>query len=257
MARLSRFYALVCFVALSSAASADVEEARRHYERGTALYDLRRFAEAAREYEKAFEEKPDPALLFNIGQAYRFAHDYPNAIGAYRMYLRRLPETSNRAEVEGRIAELQRALDEQHKAQPAHEQPPSPPMQNASPVVQASPAAPEGSQAPDRARIRTLKIAGVACFAVGLATIGVGGAMTALASNAANDLNHPRSGMFDPSAEDRRNTYQSIEVAAFAVGGAAAVAGVVLYGVGVKKSGSYKLAASTGGWSAFSLGASF
>src|SRR5581483_10787209 len=63
------------------------------------------------------EAKHDPALLFNIGQAYRFAGDLPKAIGAFKSYLRRMPKAPNRPEVEARIAEMQKLLDEQKQGQ--------------------------------------------------------------------------------------------------------------------------------------------
>src|SRR6185503_18328946 len=81
------------------------------------LYDLQRYGEAAKEYEAAYELKQDPALLFNIGQAYRFAGDYGRAIGAFKSYLRRVPDAPNSAEVEGRIAEMEKLQTEQEKSQ--------------------------------------------------------------------------------------------------------------------------------------------
>jgi tetratricopeptide (TPR) repeat protein len=53
-------------------ASADSsEEARQHYQRGTAHYALGEYADAAAEYQEAFRLKQDPALLYNAAQAYR------------------------------------------------------------------------------------------------------------------------------------------------------------------------------------------
>src|SRR4051812_27371990 len=97
----------------------DLADAKAHYQRGTKLYDLQRYLEAAKEYEAAFELKDEPALLFNIGQAYRFGGENQKAAGAFRSYLRRLPHAANRVEVEARIADLQRLSDEQKKSQDA------------------------------------------------------------------------------------------------------------------------------------------
>lgn len=72
--------AVVCS-SLATAHAEDLTAAREHDRRGTTLYDLGRFAEAAREYEMAFENKDDPVLLFNIAQAFRFAAEYPRALG--------------------------------------------------------------------------------------------------------------------------------------------------------------------------------
>jgi tetratricopeptide (TPR) repeat protein len=118
-----RWAQLVCLllppllgIVWAAAARAEGLTAKEHYERGTTLYDLQRYSEAAREYEAAFELKPDPALLFNIGQAHRFARDYEKAIAAFRSYLRRLPRAANREEVESRIREMQRLLDQQQSS---------------------------------------------------------------------------------------------------------------------------------------------
>lgn len=94
----------------------DVPAAREHYAKGKRLYDLGRFADAAKEYEAAYQAKDDPALLFNLGQAHRLAHDYPQALLAYKAYLRNVPDATNRAEVEQRVVELQAAIDAEQRA---------------------------------------------------------------------------------------------------------------------------------------------
>jgi tetratricopeptide (TPR) repeat protein len=91
--------------------------AREHFERGTTYYDLSRFADAAREYEAAYEAKNDPAILFNIGQAWRFAREHEKAIMAFRAFLRRQPNSPQRSEVEQRIAEMQQLVEAQKKSQ--------------------------------------------------------------------------------------------------------------------------------------------
>jgi len=97
----------------------DAATAREHYTRASNAYDLGRFGEAAKEFEAAYELKNDPALLFNIGQAYRFDGQNQKALLAYRAYLRRLPSASNRAQVESSMAELQELIDKQ-KATESH-----------------------------------------------------------------------------------------------------------------------------------------
>src|SRR3954468_22210699 len=114
------FLAIVTIGLGGGAAAQDYSEARRHYELGTRYYDLQRYADAAKEYEAAFVIKDDPALLFNIGQAYRLARNPRKANGAYRSYLRRVPNDSRRGEVQRRIADLQKQIDseEQNAASP-------------------------------------------------------------------------------------------------------------------------------------------
>lgn len=237
---LPRLLALLWLIGLfAGTARADVSEARKHYERGTALYDLQRYGEAAKEYELAFEQQPDAALLFNLGQAYRLAHQYASAIGAFRSYLRRMPDAPNRPEVEGRIAELQRLVDEQNRTQHAA-------RLSALPRVdppRATSVRDNVTVSDSRAKGRTLKIAGAAVFGAGALALGLGGAMAALASDAAHDLNHPASGRFDAGAEDRRNTYQASDIACFAIGGAALVAGAAVFAVGWRRSHRFVVSA--------------
>lgn len=83
-----------------------VQAARDHFVKGERLYDLGRFADAAGEYELAYRAKDDPALPFNIGQAYRLAVVSAKALLAYKAYLRNVPDASNRGEVETWIGEL-------------------------------------------------------------------------------------------------------------------------------------------------------
>ena len=95
----------------------DPKLARQHFEDGSRLYDLGKFREAAREYEEAYKYKPEPALLFNIGQAYRGAGATNDALTAYKSYLRRLPDAPNRHEVEAMIEKLQRQQEDERRAQ--------------------------------------------------------------------------------------------------------------------------------------------
>ncbi len=113
----------------------------------------KRYSEAAKEYEPRLRAKTRSSLLFNLGQAYRLARQYSNAIGAYRSYLRRLPDTPNRAEVEDHIRELQQLEQEAQAAKPVIT-PPKPQVMASAPAV---PSAPSPS---DRTKGRRLKIAG-------------------------------------------------------------------------------------------------
>src|SRR5262245_28696264 len=94
----------------------DINAARVHFKKGSKAFDLGRYIEAAKEYEAAFDAREDPALLYNIAQAYRLGGDNSAAVRAYRAFLRRMPKAPNRVEVEARITELQKVIDQQEKA---------------------------------------------------------------------------------------------------------------------------------------------
>ncbi len=98
----------------------------------TRLYDVGKYGEAISEYEQAYLLIEDAALLFNIGQAYRLWDRPEDAIRAYKNYLRRRPDASNRADVEKKIADLDKLVEDRRQGVPA--QPPPQPMPPAQPA---------------------------------------------------------------------------------------------------------------------------
>jgi tetratricopeptide (TPR) repeat protein len=108
--------ALFLILLIEAFASADaMSQAKEHYRRGTQLYDLGRYLEAADEYKEAFTLSDRPAFLFNIGQAYRLAGKAKDALGAYQGFLRRDPNSPQRNEVEQHIEELKQQIEEEAK----------------------------------------------------------------------------------------------------------------------------------------------
>jgi tetratricopeptide (TPR) repeat protein len=91
-------------------------EAKSHYEKATRLYDVGKYGESIQEYEAAYLLVEDPALLYNIGQAYRLWDRPEEAVRAYKNYLRKRPDASNRGDVEKRISELERIIEERRRA---------------------------------------------------------------------------------------------------------------------------------------------
>jgi hypothetical protein len=88
---------------------ADKAQARKHFDQGRRLFDLRHYMESVLEFESAYRLSGDPAFLYNIAQAYRLADRPEEAIHYYNTFLKRAPNTSSRAEVERRLNELQSA----------------------------------------------------------------------------------------------------------------------------------------------------
>jgi tetratricopeptide (TPR) repeat protein len=113
--------AVVLGIALASPrpAAAEKLDARRHYEKATAAFGLGKYDEAAREYEAAFELKPDPALLYNAAQACRLAGRSARAIELYRNYLRLYGgEALNSEDARQHIARLEAAQSAEGPAPP-------------------------------------------------------------------------------------------------------------------------------------------
>jgi len=103
---------LVAFVRAAHADDPSERAARRHYERGLKLFNLQKFDEALEQYQKAFDAKPIPDFLFNIGQCQRNLGDYEAAIFSFKRYLKLLPDADNREKVESLIDELEEKIDE-------------------------------------------------------------------------------------------------------------------------------------------------
>ena len=237
-------------VAVSPAWAGDdtTRAAREHFNRGRKLYDLQRFSEAATEYEKAYELRDDPSLLFNIGQAYRGAGEAQKALGFDRAFLRRVPDAPNAAITRTLIDDLRRTIDEQKKAQ---EQPPQgtlhveekpQPAPAPAPAPVPAPAPPPGPPPVDTHQLaqgKKLRLIGLGVGAFGVAALAVGGAMAGLTASVNDDLNHPKPStpppVYSHSLESTGRTYQTLSYTFFAVGGAALVGGVATILVGQQK----------------------
>ena len=110
---IARYLLLLCVVFVSlplRIAHADdpaTRSARRHFERGEKLFALGKFDDALEEYQTAFDAKPLPAFLYNIGQCYRNLGDLDQAIFSFKKYLKAEPEAENKEAVERLIDDLE------------------------------------------------------------------------------------------------------------------------------------------------------
>jgi tetratricopeptide (TPR) repeat protein len=135
-------------------------EAKRHFERGEKLYALTRFSEAIDEYQSAFDAKPLPDFLFNIGQCYRNLGDFDSAIFSYRKYLKLAQDPPNREQVEQLIRDLEARTARSDTQRLGLKRPPPPPP-----------------TAPERPSGRPLYTRW--WFWTGIAVVGVAGGVTA------------------------------------------------------------------------------
>jgi hypothetical protein len=93
---------------------AQTQRAKELFQQGTTLFNIGEFDKAIEAWQQGYKERPDPGFLYNIGQAYRLKGDAPKAIFFYRGYLRNSPKAANRADVEAKIATLQKGGAEEH-----------------------------------------------------------------------------------------------------------------------------------------------
>jgi tetratricopeptide (TPR) repeat protein len=106
--------AVVLSVGLTAATAhaEDKSAAKDHWERGTKFYDIGKYDDAIKEFEAAYEAKSDPAFLYNLAQSHRLAGHPNEALRLYRTYLRYVPKAPNRADIDDRIKELEKAAAE-------------------------------------------------------------------------------------------------------------------------------------------------
>jgi tetratricopeptide (TPR) repeat protein len=117
---VGRILILVLVVAAASSAWAQdaADEARDAFMQGKTQYNLGKFEVALEHFSRAYELKPAPLLLFNLGQCHRQLKNHERAIFFLDGYLREDPDTSDRELVQGLIEEQQRLLAEQQAAAP-------------------------------------------------------------------------------------------------------------------------------------------
>ena len=92
-------------------------EAKRLYGDATKSFQLGEFGPAIEGYKAAYKLVPKPFFIYNIAQAYRLMGDFKQALFFYRSFLNALPDATNRAEVEGRITDLEAQLAKQAETQ--------------------------------------------------------------------------------------------------------------------------------------------
>lgn len=235
------------------ARASDADVAREHFVKGTRAYDLGLYDEAVAEYMAAYKLKDDPVFLFNIGQAHRRAGHPAEALRFYKTYLSKLPAADNRADVEAKIADLTKQLEQPPRSA---EQPAPSPTTEAVPPASALPAEPPTQTArppdlatPEPALVvanpgRGQRIAGVVTGAGGLLLLGAGVAFAVLARQAGNDLSDldKNKGVFDPSTQDAGKRDQVLAAVLVGSGAAALATGTVLYLLGTRTRAAPSLA---------------
>jgi hypothetical protein len=258
-ARLDLLMVLLLGVTLAPAARAaeltpaQKLEMKQLYEKATRAYDVGKYNEAIEEYQKAYEIGGDPPMLYNIAQAYRLNDQPGEALRFYRRYLQRAPSARNREDVERKIAELEKSVEEHRKAAAAATPPPLPP-----PPLTTSPAAtpapvpapavgPPAPVAPAPAPIVTpgtetppvmvetgpsqgRQIAAWSLIGAGV-LCGAGAVVTGLiAHGKSNDVTKMSAAgaVFDPNIQHDGKLFNNVTIGLGIAGGALAVTGVIV-----------------------------
>lgn len=232
---------MLCAASVTSAAD-ERTAAREHFARGTKAFDLGQYDEAIREYMEAYKAKDAPEILYNIGQAHRLAGHNAEALRFYKVYVTKVPQAPNRDEVLRKIEELEKVVEHERRAThnlPPDQTLPRPPEGAPSRPDVGATAAPAASisTASRQSAGRSKRIAGVVVGGVGLGALGAGIAFGVLARNASDELSRADIAMmpFDASKERAGNTFQILEGVFLGIGGAAVVAGTVVYVLGLRE----------------------
>jgi hypothetical protein len=88
--------------------------ARRHNVEAEKQFSLGHFREAAAAYEKAYQARPVPEFLHNLGQCYKrmpARENLDRALFFFESYLNNAPNTPSRKDVEAEIAGLKRQIE--------------------------------------------------------------------------------------------------------------------------------------------------
>jgi tetratricopeptide (TPR) repeat protein len=233
------------------------QAARGHYEKGLTHYNLGEFEQAVTEFKQAYELSNAPGLLFNIAQAYRAKEDYKQALHFYHTYLRLVPGAPNRADVEARIADLERLQEEKQRVAQAPPRDPITP-EKAGPTTEPAPSHEETrplmpaqttpAQSPPevvvdtqgvRSAARTKKLAGLVTAGAGVALVATGVVFGLSASSSADDL--AGTTRWTPAAQSKYDDGDSASTRAVVLmvaGAAAVVTGGVLYYLGFRQDSS-------------------
>jgi tetratricopeptide (TPR) repeat protein len=97
--------------------------AKRFYETGTLLYERGEFLDAAKEFERAYQEQPRAALLYNIASSYDKGGERKRAVDNYRKYVATMPGSVDVGVARARADVLERELKELEAARAAAARP--------------------------------------------------------------------------------------------------------------------------------------
>jgi tetratricopeptide (TPR) repeat protein len=225
--------------------------ARAHYERGRAHHERQEYDDAVREYLLAYELQPTPGLLFNIAQAYLLAGNREKALEHYRAYLREEPEGEVSELARKRIAEIEDQMaavnleappvqEDQGAGQGQDQSQGEGTAQDAAPEATAPAPEPPVDSAPVSSPGSGLRWTGLAVAGVGLVGLGLGVKFGLDASDVQDRIESQPEGTpwtFDDLYAEGEAKSRNMWIS-YGVGGAALIAGGVLYVLGMNSANS-------------------
>lgn len=209
------------------------QQARAHFAVGRAMYDAGRFAEAANEFQQAYDLSHRPQLLYNLYIAYRDSSQLVRARDALRQYLAEVSEIPNRLHLVSRLEALEAQIAEEERAHAESE----------AELAAAEQAAAEAEAARQAAEAEAAQLRHVRpwwpwiVFGVGVAAAGVGVPLGVDAAGQADAVRlrctQPEGGLLCRSTEQAPNRSSIVTQALvgdilWIAGATAAITGLVL-----------------------------
>jgi len=222
---LAGLLATTTIASTTSLAVADPDaraKAEAVYNEGQQSYAAGNFTAAAERFKAAYAIDPDPAYLFNIAQALREDRKCADSASYYHRFLDQVASAPNLDKVRGYLDEVEACA----RAQAPKEEPHTPPP----PPVRTAP----------EHRGSTLQIAGAVVGGAGIVGLGIGAAFGWRAHSLQQDRENLCNGCTWDDAKSRQaadldrrgHAAQTVMVVGVSAGGAAVIAGVVMYLVG-------------------------
>ncbi len=217
------------------AAADEKSDARKHFQSGTRLFDLKEYQQAIDEYKASYQLYPSPLLLYDIGQAYRLLGDSKKAIGFYELYLAKDSTGEYRQVAQEEVAKLNLLVAEEARRREAPPQGAAEPPPDAEKRDHATGAAPApGGQTTALSAAPTpvyKSAAGWAPLASGVAVCIAGAVLLAHAADLDGQVAAAPSVAQIRALQDDAATYRVAGWTVAGIGAAAALAGVVVFAV--------------------------
>ena len=262
---------------LAVAQAVDKNLGKQEFADGKAAYASGDYLKAALHFSNAYKADPDPAYIFNAGQAYRrraeaksgdVPHDCQQSLFAYRKFLELLPEAPNKSEVDGYIKEMTTCAGklatepspwDAPVVKPPVEKPPTdnppPPDRPIEPPIE-QPVRGSGG-------LTTKQYAGIGVAAVGLVATGIGLVFAKKSADTNREKNNFINNVTNPTMADEeeldrfndKGSSQETKGWVFGVaGGVAVIGGVVLFLTGGASAKEQKLTVAPSPQGAMVLG---
>jgi iron complex outermembrane receptor protein len=229
------FIFLLLMGAPTVARADDRDRSLEKYNEGIAAYKIQDYDAAIVHFRESYLLDPSPNLLFNIARAYQMKGDPVQALTFYKQFVKDAPDDPTAPKVRIRIEELEKEVAERKRQQ----QPPPPqPLPDPKPRAAAPMPAPTPVDAAPRHSGRAHKIAGLATAGAGVALVATGVVFALQASAAQQQLDDARAA-HEPwsdalaATDSEGRTDSQIATITLAAGAVAAVAGGVMFALGV------------------------